>query len=52
MPSAVSFEMQAWPRPLAPGAQFTMAGEKLSGPKSQRKTAELNAALSLLLQLV
>lgn len=24
----------------APGAQFTMAGEKLSGPKSQRKTAK------------
>ena len=36
----------------APGAQFTMAGEKLSGPKSQRKTAELNAALSLLLHFV
>ncbi|KAK5926157.1 hypothetical protein CgunFtcFv8_021751 [Champsocephalus gunnari] len=31
----------------APGAQFTTAGEKLSGPKLQRKTAELNAALPL-----
>lgn len=35
----------------ARGAQFTMAGEKLSGPKSQRKTAEPNAALSPLPQL-
>jgi len=29
-----------------------MAGEKRSGPKSQKKTAELNVALSLLLQFV
>lgn len=46
MPSTVSSEMQAWPRLLARGTQFTMAGEKLSGPKSQRKTGGLNAALS------
>lgn len=41
MPSTVGSEMRAWPRLPAPGAQFTMAGEKLSGPKSQRKTGGL-----------
>ena len=51
MPSKVGYKMQAWLR-LSPQAPNLLWLEKNSvAPKSQRRTAELNATLSLLLLL-